>query len=44
MGDGKIPTPVKEIAMMIVTSENRLQEYMTILDKPADVRGMAIRL
>ena len=46
MGDGRIPTPVKEITMVIVTSENarRLQEYMTILDKPADVRGTAIRL
>jgi len=47
MIDGNIPIEmVKEITRVIVTSENagRLQEYMTILDKPADVRGTAIRL
>jgi len=47
MVDGNIPIEmVKEITRVIVTSENarRLQEYMTILDKPADVRGTAIRL
>ena len=47
MIDGNIPIEmVKEITRVIVTSVNagRLQEYMTILDKPADVRGTAIRL
>jgi len=47
MVDGNIPVEmVKEITRLIVTSENarRLQEYMTILDKPADVRGTVIRL
>ena len=47
MVDGNIPIEmVKEITRVIVTSENagRLQEYMTILDKPAAVRGTAIRL
>jgi len=46
--DANIPIEmVKEITRVIVTSvENtrRLQKYMTILDKPADVRGTAIRL
>ena len=47
MVDGNIPVEmVKEITRLIGTSENgrRLQEYMIILDKPADVRGTAIRL
>jgi hypothetical protein len=47
MVDGNIPIEmIKEITRVIVTSENarRLQEHMTILDKPADVRGTAIRL
>ncbi len=45
--DGNIPIEiVKQITRVIVTSENagRLQEYVTILDKPADIRGTAIRL
>ena len=47
MVDGSIPIEmVKQITRVIVTSENvrRLQKYMTIIDKPADVRGTAIRL
>jgi hypothetical protein len=47
MVDGNIPIEmVKQITRVIVTSENagRLQEYVTILDKPADIRGTAIRL
>jgi len=47
MVDGNIPVEmVKEITRLILTSENarRLQEYMTILDKPADIRGTVIRL
>jgi hypothetical protein len=47
MVDGNIPIEmVKEITSVIVTSENarRLQVFMTILDKPTDVRGTAIRL
>jgi hypothetical protein len=42
MVDGNVPIEmVKEITRVIVTSENarQLQEYMTILDKPADFRG-----
>jgi len=47
MVDGNVPIEmIKDITRVIVTSENakRLQEYMTILDKPADFRGTAIRL
>jgi hypothetical protein len=47
MIDGNIPIEmIKQITRVIVTSENagRLQEYVTILDKPADIRGTAIRL
>jgi hypothetical protein len=47
MVDGNIPIEmVKQITRVIVTSENarRLQEDMTILDKPTDIRGTAIRL
>ncbi|HYA82210.1 MAG TPA: hypothetical protein VEH06_01985 [Candidatus Bathyarchaeia archaeon] len=47
MVDGNIPIEmVKEISRVIVTSENarRLQEHITILEKPADVIGSAIRL
>jgi hypothetical protein len=47
MVDGNIPIEiVKQITRVIVTSENagRLQEYVTILDKSADIRGTAIRL
>ena len=47
MVDGNIPIEiVKQTTRVIVTSENagRLQEYVTILDKPADIRGTAIRL
>ncbi len=47
MVNGNIPIEmVKQITRVIVTSENarRLQEYITILDKPADIRGTAIRL
>jgi len=47
MVNGNIPLGmVKQITRVIVTSENarRLQEYITILDKPADVIGTAIRL
>ena len=47
MVKGNVPIEmVKEVTRVIVTSENarRLQEYMTILDKPAGFRGTAIRL
>jgi hypothetical protein len=47
MVDGNIPIEiVKQITRVIITSENagRLQEYVTILDKPVDIRGTAIRL
>jgi hypothetical protein len=47
MVDGNIPIEiVKHITRVIVTSENarRVQEHVTILDKPADIRGTAIRL
>jgi hypothetical protein len=46
MVDGIIPTErTKEITKVTVTSENarRLREPITILDRPADVRGTAIR-
>jgi hypothetical protein len=43
MVNGNVPIEmVKEVTRVIVT--RRLQEYMTILDKPADFRGTAIRL
>ncbi|MGB7955298.1 MAG: hypothetical protein WCF23_15065 [Candidatus Nitrosopolaris sp.] len=44
--DGNIPIErIKEITKVTVTSENarRLQESITILDRPFDVRGAAIR-
>jgi hypothetical protein len=44
--DGNIPIErIKEITKVTVTSENarRLQESITILDRPFDVRGTAIR-
>jgi hypothetical protein len=47
MVDGNVPLEmIKQITRMIVTSENarRLQAQITILDKPADVIGTAIRL
>jgi hypothetical protein len=47
MVNGNIPIEmIKHITRVIVTSENarRSQEYITILDKPADVIGTAIRL
>jgi hypothetical protein len=46
MTDGNIPIErIKEITKVTVTSENarRLQEPITILDRPYDVRGTAIR-
>jgi hypothetical protein len=46
MVDGNIPIErTKEITKVTVTSENarRLQESITILDRPFDVRGTAIR-
>ena len=46
MADGNIPIErIKEITKVTVTSENarRLQEPITILDRPIDVRGTAIR-
>ena len=44
--ESNIPTErTKEITKVIVTSENakRLQKHMTILDKPSDLIGDAIR-
>jgi hypothetical protein len=44
--DGNIPIErIKEITKLTVTSENarRLRDPITILDRPADVRGTAIR-
>ena len=46
MGDGNIPIErIKESTKVTVTSENarKLQEPITILDRPFDVRGTAIR-
>jgi hypothetical protein len=46
MVDGNIPIErTKDITKVTVTSENarRLQEPITILDRPADVRRTAIR-
>ena len=46
MTDSNIPIErIKDITKVIVTSENarRLQESMTILDRPADIQGTAIR-
>ena len=46
MSDGNNPIErIKEITKVTVTSENarRLQEPITILDRPIDVRGTAIR-
>jgi hypothetical protein len=47
MVDGNVPIEmIKQITKVIVTSEDarRLQAQITILDKPADVIGTAIRL
>lgn len=46
MTDSSIPIErIKDITKVIVTSENarRLQEPVTILDRPADIQGTAIR-
>jgi hypothetical protein len=46
MTDSNIPIErIKDITKVIVTSENarRLQEPITILDRPADIQGTAIR-
>ena len=46
MTDSNIPIErIKDITKVIVTSENarRLQEPMTILGRPADIQGTAIR-
>jgi hypothetical protein len=43
---GNIPIErIKEMTKVIVTSENasRLQKRITILDKPSDARGAAIK-